>query len=509
MSSTEQNANTNEQNDHAEQVAEDTAPDLKISSDIQEVSACERRIKVSIDRAEIDRYFTNEFDELAESAYVPGFRSGKAPRALVEKRFRKEVAERVKSSLVLDALGKINDDPSLTPISEPDLDYATLLLPEEGPFVFEFSLEVRPEFDLPDWKGIAIEKPVREFGAADIDQAVERILASSGKLEKKEGPAESGDYITTTITFSHEGNTLSSAKNETIRIRSTLSFHDGSIREFDKLMAGVLPGETRQTELVISDDTANPDLRGKTVAVSFEVSEVNRMVMPELNKELLEQLGGFENVGDFRDAVLDILKRQLEHEQNRRARRQITEKLTVAANWDLPQGLLKRQSERELRRVILELKRSGYPDEAIQTQLNILRQNSAASTAQALKEHFILERIAEVEQIEETQQDYDLEIALIASQSGMTPRRVRAQLEKQGDMDILRNQVIERKVLALILENAKFTEVPFDFEEAQDEAVDLAVGGSEADIAEVDEEDLKAVNREQIEKRMIDPNARK
>lgn len=486
----------------------DQAETLQLNSEIEQTSACERHIKVTVPREEVDRYFAKEFDELTETAYVPGFRAGKAPRALVEKRFRKEVADRVKSSLVLDALGQINADPNLTPISEPDLDYNSLFLLESGPFVFEFNLEVRPEFDLPEWKGLVIEKPTREFGSDDIDRSVERILASYGRLEAKTEPAESGDYVVTALRFDDGDTLVSSVENETIRVRPTLSFHDGSIKGFDQLMAGVKAGETRTTEIVLSDDAANPDLRGKTLTATFTVKEVKQLKVRDLSAETLEQLGGFENVGDFRDAVLDILKRQLEHEQHRRARRQITEKLTVAADWELPPGLLKRQSEREIRRAIMELQRSGYSNEDIQSQMNLLRQNSSAATAQALKEHFILEKIAEIENIEESQEDYDSEIALIAAQSGMTPRRVRAQLEKQGEMDILRNQIVERKVIQVILDNATFTEVPFELDEPVDEAIDLAVGGQESDIAEADAEDLKAVGREQVEKKMIDPNAR-
>jgi trigger factor len=169
--------------------------------------------------------------------------------------------------------------------------------------------------------------------------------------------------------------------------------------------------------------------------------------------------------------------------------------------------LLERQSEREFRRAIMELQRSGYPDEDIRSQLNFLRQNSRTSTAQALKEHFILEKIAEIEGIEETQEHYDTEISLIATQSGVTPRRVRAQIEKSGDMDILRNQIIERKVIDLIAASASFKEVPFNFEDSDEEAIDFAASG-EGEIAEVTKEDLKAVHKEIGEKKMIDPNTK-
>lgn len=486
----------------------DAVQDLEISSEIQTVSSCERRVKITIPRDQIDRYFENEFVDLEKAAYVPGFRVGKAPRKLIEKRYKKDAAERVKSSLVVDALAQMNKGSELTPISEPDFDFASLVLPDSGPFVFEFAIEVRPEFDLPNWKGLKIEKPVRDFSDADVDKAVERVLTTSGELVSSSSPVEPGDYISTKLTFKSGDTVLSTADNETIRVRSTLSFHDGTIKGFDKLMTGAKPGDVIEAKADLTADAANPEYRGKSVDAVFEIMDVKKLVLPALSESFLERLGGFTDSGDFRDAVLDSLKRQLEHEQHQRARRQITEALTVSANWDLPPSLLARQSEREFRRTILELQRSGYSDEEIRAHMNFLRQNNAAETARSLKEHFILEKIAEVENIEETEQDYDLEIALIASQNGTTPRRVRAHLEKSGEMDILRNQIIERKVIDLISQNAVFTEVPFEFEDTDEEAIDWAAAGDPNAISEVSQEDLKAVHKEIDERKKIDPNTK-
>ena len=122
---------------------------------------------------------------------------------------------------------------------------------------FEFDLEVRPEFDLPQWKGLAIEKPVREFSDADVEDALQRILAGRGRLVPFDGPAESGDYITTNLTFKHGDQVLASAEEEVIRIRPVLSFRDGKIEEFDKLMEGVRAGETREGQAQLSDDAPN------------------------------------------------------------------------------------------------------------------------------------------------------------------------------------------------------------------------------------------------------------
>ena len=127
----------------------------------------------------------------------------------------------------------------------------------------------------------------------------------------------------------------------------------------------------------------------------------------------------------------------------------------------------------------MELQRSGFGENEIRNAENELRQNSAVSTARALKEHFIFERIAEEETIAETPEDYDREIELIAEQSGETPRRVRARLEKGGGMDMLRNQVIERKVVDLILSHAEFQEIPYKPDTFDAEAVEWSASGEE------------------------------
>jgi trigger factor len=467
----------------AEEKEEEKEP-LNLAVDIQNRSTCERHIKVTIPREDIERYFDKEFSDLMPNAQIPGFRAGRAPRKLVETRFRKDVTEKVKTLLLSDSLAQIHEEQKIAAISEPDLDLDAVEVPAEGPLMFEFNLEVRPEFALPKWKGLKIEKPVREITDADVDEALHNVLANRGRLVPFSGPAELGDYITANLTFKDGERFLAGAAEEVIRIRPELSFRDGKVADFDKLMTGVRPGETRQGEAEVAPDAPNPELRGKKVTAIFEVLEVKKLEVPALTPELLEELGGFELESDLRDAIKDQLGRQLEYEQRRRARQQITAALTEAANWDLPPAMLERQSHRELQRAVMELKRSGFNDNDIQAHENELRQNSAVSTARALKEHFILERIAEEEKIEAVDADYDQEIALIAGQSGESPRRVRAQIEKSGNMDVLQNQIIERKAIDLILDQATFKNVPFEFEHTQVEAVDQALGGEQGDIPE-------------------------
>jgi trigger factor len=244
-------------------------------------------------------------------------------------------------------------------------------------------------------------------------------------------------------------------------------------------MTGVQAGETRSGMARLSQDAPNAELRGKEITAEFDVLEVKKLELPELTPAFLRELGDFDSEEELRTAVRESLVRRMEYQQQQRARQQVTAALTEAANWDLPPDLLRRQSARELERSVLELRRSGFSDREIQAHANELRQNSAMSTARALKEHFILERIAEEEKIEDLPEDYDTEIRLIAAQSGESVRRVRAQIEKRGLMDTLRNQIIERKTIDLILEHATFKEVPYQLETAEAEAIDQTAGGGE------------------------------
>jgi trigger factor len=459
-----------------ESAEEETQP-LQLDVQVTSPSACERHVTVTISRADIERYLDDAFGEMMPTAAVPGFRIGRAPRKVVENRFRDEVTEQVKSALLLDSLEQISKEERFTAISEPDFDLEAVEVPKDGPMTFEFTIEVRPEFDLPKWRGLKLNRPVRDFTDSDINEQLDQMLARYGQLVPHDGPADEGDYVSVSITSFANGRQVARVNDEVIRIRPTLSFRDARLEGFGKLMTGAKAGDRRTAEVTLTKDSPNVDLRGQKVSLEFDVLEVKKLKLPELTEEFLQELGNFESEEKLRDAIRMNLQRQLEYQQQRNARTQISALLTKSADWELPPGLLQRQSARELERAVMELRRSGFSEAELRARENQLRQNSAASTATALKEHFILERVAEEEKIDVDEGDYETEILLIAAQSGESPRRVRAQLEKRGLMDVLRNQIIERKVLELVQSEANFKDEPYEPQKIETEAISVAAGG--------------------------------
>lgn len=478
--------------------------DLDLDVEIASPSACERHVTVTISRKDVDRYLDEAYSGMMATASVPGFRVGRAPRKLVESRFKDEVGEQIKGSLLMDSLGQISEQQSFTAISEPDLNLEAVEVPDEGPMIFEFNIEVRPEFDLPKWRGLTVKRPVREFTDDDIDNHKQQMLGRYGQLAPFEGAARDGDYVAARVTTRHDGRQVSREDELVVRIRPKLSFVDGQLEGFADLMSGVKQGDTRTATMTLSNDAPNVEFRGKEVEIEFEVLEVKQLKLPELTPDFLEEMGDFESEEQLDEAIRSNLERQLTYEQQQKARAQITAELTKQADWELPPGLLKRQSARELERAVMELRSAGFSEAEIRARENSLLQNSTQSTSRALKEHFILERIAEDESLEAEEGDFDREIMLMAMQSGESPRRVRAQIEKRGLMDVLQNQIVERKVLDMVQEAAKFEDEPYEPSQVDTEAINVAAGGGDGAADIPDASEAEAADRDAAEETAVE-----
>ena len=455
---------------------------LNLKIDVKEESACERHVTVTIPRDDIESYFNKQFDTLVPRAEVPGFRVGKAPRAIVEKKFRKQVADQVKGSLLMDSLTQISDDETFSAISEPDLDFQKVEIPDEGDLVYEFNIEVRPEFDIPDWKGLKLERPEYEFTDADLESEIADLGKRYSDLVPVDEAVAKGDHIVCNIKTSHDGEQIAFAEEVGIDVNDNLSLADTSIEGFGKLVIGKKADDKVTTKAEINEFGDNEELAGKEVEVEFEILDVKR-VEASTAADLAEKLGLEEEM--IRTSLKSSMENRLAYAQREQVREQISKTLTESADWELPPDLLRRQSRRELDRSVIEMQSSGFSEQEIMARENALRKNVLEKTATALKEHFILERIAEEEKIEDAPQDYEVEINRIAMQQNDSPRRVRAKLERSGQMDSLRNMIIEGKVIAKITEEAKFTATEYSPKEQSDTtALNFFAAGESTSIPE-------------------------
>lgn len=451
---------------------------------VEDVGPCKKHVKVTVPREDIDAQYDEAFSEMVETATVPGFRPGHAPRRLIERRYRKEVADQVKASLLMASMEQLVEEHELEPISEPEIDPLAIELPDEGSLEYEFDVEVRPEFEVPDYKGLTIKRPMREITEKDVDRQLERVLSDHGQLVPHDGPAKAGEFIVADISFRDGDQEINRSEELSLRLQPVLRFRDGNIEKFDKSMKGVQAGESRTLAVRISDQADNPALRGRTIDAVFDVKDVKRLELPELTPAFLDRFG-VSSEQEMRDALRGALERRLEYEQRRSARRQVLDQLTDAAGWDLPEGMVRRQARVALSHRVLEMRRAGFSEGEIRAREAELWQNSIASTKQTLTEHFLLDKIAELEKLDVAPEEVEAEIRLLAYQSGESPRRVRAKLQKENMLEDLSTQILERKALDQILEYAKYEDVPLEEEEDLNvEAVAEHAGGSEPEESE-------------------------
>ncbi|RMF38995.1 MAG: trigger factor, partial [Planctomycetota bacterium] len=263
----------------SDQLEAGTEADQKLQLDVKvdEKSACERHVVVTIPAAEVERYRRKVFDEIVPKAELPGFRQGKAPRKLVESRFRDQVDERVKSELVMDSLEQITEGGYFTAISEPDFDFDAIDLPEEGDFKYEFEIEVRPDFETPKWEGLKLTRPVVELTDELVDGRLKRSLSRLLEGEAVEGPVQLEDLVTLNVSFKRDGKEIGAVFDETVHVRPSLLFRDAEIPDFDQHIVGKKEGDVFTIPVKISDSAANEALRGEEVEAEFEVVEVRRI----------------------------------------------------------------------------------------------------------------------------------------------------------------------------------------------------------------------------------------
>ncbi len=465
----------------------DATPETEVDADVAEAAVklkqevvitdagpCKKHVKVTVDRSAINTRMDEKFSDMMikNPVQVPGFRTGKAPRKIVEKKFFKEISAEVKNEILMASLEQLADEQSLSPLSPPELDPSKVLIPEaaDEPMVYEFNIEVRPEFDLPDYKGLKIRRPIHTFTPDDIRRESKRILEPYGTLAPKEGDdvaVAMDDLITTTLVIK-DGETEMNKVNEVrLKVEKRLALEDGVAEDFGKNLVGAKVGDTRTVDITLSQGV-NPTLRGKVVTAHFTILDIKTMRLPELTTDLLGQFD-VRNADQFEEVVTIRLERFLAYQQRQTARTQVLQSLAGSTKWELPQDLLQRQARKTLQRRVMEMRGAGMTEEQIVSRERSLTQDALRSTAAALQEHFVLQKIADLEKLEIEDADIEAEIDAIADRTGESPRKVRGRMEREDLIESLATELLERKALDMVLETAVYEDYEFNpMNEAED-----------------------------------------
>lgn len=428
---------------------------------IEDVGPCRKRISIDIPAEAVKDQIEVAFASVATEVSIPGFRKGHAPRRLVEKRFGAYVKDETKQRLVSQAYQDAVREHELKVLSQPPAEALEGIEVEAGkPVHFELEVEVMPEFDLPELKGIKVLKPDTTLPEGLVDEEIKKIAINEGSLDERED-SDRGDYLTgNAVMTDSEGTEHYNIEGAVVQIPS--EGDEGMILgvivpDFAKQVGTPKEGEKLTVSLKGPENHEVEALRGKDLTISYEVTKVYRII-PAVITDLVAKYG-FNDEEQLREMVTAQLTQRAEVQQRSVMRQQVAKHLADSVSFELPEGLTAQQAARNLQRRHMEMTYRGVDPTEIEKQMAELRSASAASAASELKQFFILSKAAEALDVQLQEQEINAAVVQLAMQQGKRPEQLVEELQKSGQAQVLIQQVREHKTIDTILNDAEIEEV--------------------------------------------------
>jgi trigger factor len=446
-----------------------------MKTEIKELSPTLKQIDIEIDAPDVRAVYDRISDNYARAASVPGFRPGHAPRAVVRTRFKDQIRTEVLRELVPDAVQKAIVEHKLESLGEPELNLEnTEGLDELGqkPISFHVNVEVLPEIKLGKYKGTEVSRTRRPVKDEDLAKVIDSLREGSASLEPVE---DRGAQLNDTVTASFHGKFLDEPEAEPIKVEDidVVLGGEGVVQEITDALNGTKADDEKTFTVDYPADFNAKGLAGKKVEYTVKVSAVRIKELPELDDDWAQSLSDeVESLEQLRAKVRSDLEEQVKNESDNRMRAELVRKLVEAHQVELPERLVQHQTEHRLEQVVRDMIGQGIDPRNPDLQWDKARESLQEQASYDLRSSLLLERIAEEEKLEVTDQEIEDEIKAIAEASRQTPEQVRAILTKQGGERSIAGRLRNRKALDFLVANANVTDEDWkeETEEAEDES---------------------------------------
>jgi trigger factor len=439
---------------------EQETTELKNTVTIEDAGPCKKKVVVEIPEEAVRKTTDEQYETLRKEALMPGFRKGRAPRRLLEKRFGKETTEQIKLKLLAEASDSALKDNKLDVLRDPDIDFKKIELPAAGPLKFDFEVEVRPEFDLPKLDGIPVEKRKLKVTDEQIDREIEQLQKWSGIWTPRDGgKVELDDQIIADVVLKTEGiEEEQKLNNIEIYVRQNGFVGAIPVEKLDELLVGAKSGDSKQTSIEVPKTYFRQEYRGKKVDIQIAVKEAKWLKPAALDENFFKRVG-VKDENELREKLRDSLQGRLEQQVRGEMAEQIYKYMLDNTKFDLPVDVVAEQSDALLKRQYSNLMMRGIGREQIEEHMEQLRAGSERQANEQLKTLFIMTKVAEKFKIEVSEEEINGHIAQLAAQRGQRPEKMREEMARDGSLAQFRLQVREDKCIAKLLESAKVTEV--------------------------------------------------
>jgi trigger factor len=438
---------------------------METNTDIQmeNLSDIKRKLQIVVPSTKVTEEFNRVYKDLGKRVKVKGFRPGKVPRSVLEMYYKKQVQDEVSDALVRRSLGEALKDKSLEAVG---FNWPEPLPPVVSgeDFRYQVEVEVPPEFTAENYKGLKIEDQEVEVTDDMVEARLEEIRQNNAMLEPltESRGAQEGDFVVLDYQGYFAGEALAEAKAE----NTYLEVGAGKFNlDFEKNLIGLAAGQESRFAVNLPQDFFNPLLAGKVIEFQVKVQEVKTKVVPELDDAFAESLGGnFQTLADLRQAIREDIIKVRERERQGRLEEQAIDQLIAAHSFEAPPSLIRQEQEGILRDQVHFMQSQGLNLEGMDLEKMLERLKPKAE--RRVRVRLIFDKITAQENVALQAGELEAGLGNIAERSGRPMAQLKQYYEENNLMEGLRRQLLDEKVMKLILDAAEL--IPGDETPAQE-----------------------------------------
>lgn len=440
---------------------------------IEDKSTVKKVLHIEIPKEDVGKALNKAYNELKNTATIKGFRKGKIPRKVLVGRFAKEVHSDVAPRLIQDAFSEAMDEHKFNIVGGPQLDPPEL--DPDNDYVFDITIEVRPEIEDIDIKGIPLKKTRYEASQEEVDAQIHMIrktMATKKKVEEERAVSEK-DFVLIDYQGFVDGQPLDEApliENYVMAIGSK-SVPD----EFSEKLQGVIPEKEIEVDVVYAEDASQEGLAGKTVTYKIKLKEIQEEVLPPEDDALVENLGQYKDLEELKAAIFDNLKKGYEQRIQHELSEQIFTYLLEKTEFEVPEGMI----DSELEGIVAEAEQAYQQNnmslEEMGLSKDFMRSQYRDVAEKQARRHLLLGKIIEQEKLEMTPEELDESFKAMADGMGATVDAIKNYFKMdERQLEYYTYTQLEKKAVRIIIEQGDVTEVE------PDAATDAAGEGSDA-----------------------------
>ena len=428
---------------------------------ITDLSPSKKQLRIEIDAETVNAKFDAVAKDFRRHAHLPGFRPGKAPLANVMRSYGDKIGEEAKRTLMSDSYAKALKENELRPVIMPEVE--ELQFGHGKPFQYLATLEVTPAFEMPEYIGIEVEKERHSVNDADIAKALDTLREQRVSYADMDRPVVEDDFIVVNFTGTIDDKPITDLIKVARGLTEQKNFwlhktQNPLIPGTVEALIGSSKGDKKTVTVTIPDDFVYEEIVGKEAKYEIEVVQVKEKSLPELDDKFAKGFGA-ESMDKLREGVENDLKNELEYSKKKSIRNQCVDKLLGAVNCDLPETIVNEATRAAVHNIVQQNHQRGVGKEIIEENKDKIYANAKTDAEVRVKANYILSKIAEKEGIKVTDQELSRQVAAMAAQQKVKPQKLAQQLKDNGTIYQVQEEIMNAKVIDLLEEKAKVTEI--------------------------------------------------